>query len=121
MTLLDCIKCVSEMNLEYALTFCSLHSFEGYFCGMHYVLGTSLDINSQPLRNKQLNHLDGCFFCNALGNKAPNNFTHSNRSNVGFLFIVNVALQKAGAIKLGSWPPLAKVTNLVREFIAPLY
>ena len=84
--------------------FYSLHFFYGYFCDMHYALGTSPDSNSQLLCPKQLNRLDGCFFCNALGNKAPNNFTHRNWSIAGFLFFsaVDVVLQKAGATKLGA-------------------
>ena len=73
---------------------------------MHYALGTSSDSNSQMLCTKQLNRLDGCFFCNALGKKRQiTSPTAIGLMLVFFLFnAVNVELQKARATNLENWP-----------------
>ena len=107
-----------KTNLENVPTFCALHFLDGYFCGMHYALGSS--DNSQLFCSKQLNRLEGCFFGEAHGNEVPNNFSTTAIGLMPNFFNLNLALQKAGATKLRSWPLTTKFTNLVREFISRL-
>ena len=59
------------------------------FCGLHYALGTSFDNNSQLLCSKQLNHLEGFFFCNTF----DNNLTSSTAICLMTVFLFSMLLK----------------------------
>ena len=119
------IKCVSEINLEYATTFCSLQFFEGYFCGVDYFLGFFLTANPNWFAPSNPNASTAASFAMHLAARCQiTSPTSIGLMSVFFQFkavnVFNVALQKVEVTKLGTWPLPDKFTNLVKEFIACL-
>ena len=86
---------------------------------MHYALGTSLTATPNCFApNNSTASMAASFAMHLATRRRITSPTAIGLMPVLFLFkAVNVALQKGGAAKFASWPLLAKLTNLVREFI----